>query len=1046
MDDTARVVVTQPPGDWLDRPIDGLVRWTGEGLAWAALLGLAALSRFFDLGARAMSHDESLHAYFSWQLLNAGAYRHDPTYHGPLLYHLNAVVYWLVGASDTTARLVPALAGVGVVLALWLFRPAIGRAGAWLAACLAAISPTLLFYGRYLREDVYVAVLALLWIHAAFRYVEERRRRWTVVMALVMALSFLVKEVTFIFGPILGAFFAGTFLWRWRRGRERWGASSAGDLAILMLTMALPFAAPLVFLGLGWPPEDYRAAATLGREALVVALLFGLSAALAASWFGVARERPADRGPLSLGRWAALMALFWGLQGLFFTTFLSNVPGGLASGIVGSLGYWMGQHAVARGGQLWSYYPVLAALYEFLPLGLGTAAAVTVVRHLVRRTGECPAFLTFCLWWAAASWGAYTVAGEKMPWLLLHLVLPLYVLGGWWAARLMRASPWRAAGPQRAALIAGGTAIAACLAMGMLLAEPFSGRETAAQAETLRWLLGLGAVVGLVSVIVSQAGTLPTAAVGRLATVGVLALAVVLTVRVAVRLTYVNYDLAIEPLVYAHGTPDIKRAMAEIELIGERTGRGRDLEVAYDDASTWPLAWYLRDFRNTRYYGAQPTPGAMAAPVIIVGPRNDPKVRPFVDAGYLSRHYRLIWWPPHGFSRLSRDQLTQLLTEPAARRRLWQIVHYRRYPELTLAEWPSLQRFTVYIRRDLAQDVWNLGADPALAAAQPASTAAIPELELSPLAVHAGVYAGRPLRGPTAVAVAPDGALLIADAGNDRIVVLNADGGLRSVFGSRCALDQDGPPPCVDPDGAGPLDRGDGQVREPWGIAQGANGEIYIADTWNGRIQVFDRAGRYLRKWGRFGRNPLVDPAGDPALLYGPRGLAVDAAGALLVADTGNNRLLRFTAGGAPLQQAGGAGFALGRFVEPVGLALDPRDGSVYVADAWNRRIQRLDRQLHPIAAWTVPGWRGRGGLDKPYLGVDARGAIYASDPEDARILIYSPHGRLEAAIRLTGAVRPRPLGLALDTRRRALIVVDHANGAVLVFGTDPDTAPREVP
>jgi uncharacterized protein (TIGR03663 family) len=97
-----------------------------EGLAWLALLGVAAVSRLADLGTRAMSHDESLHATYSLRLFSTGAYAHDPAYHGPLLYYANALVYWLVGVSDGTARLFPALAGIGLVMSLYLFRPFLG--------------------------------------------------------------------------------------------------------------------------------------------------------------------------------------------------------------------------------------------------------------------------------------------------------------------------------------------------------------------------------------------------------------------------------------------------------------------------------------------------------------------------------------------------------------------------------------------------------------------------------------------------------------------------------------------------------------------------------------------------------------------------------------------------------------------------------------------------------------------------------------------------------------------------------------------------------
>src|SRR5262245_13110239 len=188
-----------------------------------------------------MSHDESIHAFLAFKLYEVGLYRHDPTTHGPLLQHLNAAIFWLFGASDATARLVPALAGVGLVAVLWGYRRYLGRTGALLAAVLVLVSPTLTFYSRYLRNDLSVCFFTLVWVDGLLRYLEERRQRWLVLVTLAMAAAFLSKEVAFIFGAIAGAFCVGLFLLRWRCGHEQWRDSAPGDLAVLMLTLVLPF-------------------------------------------------------------------------------------------------------------------------------------------------------------------------------------------------------------------------------------------------------------------------------------------------------------------------------------------------------------------------------------------------------------------------------------------------------------------------------------------------------------------------------------------------------------------------------------------------------------------------------------------------------------------------------------------------------------------------------------------------------------------------------------------------------------------------------------
>jgi uncharacterized protein (TIGR03663 family) len=1032
------VTAREPLGAMLTKPLGSFIRAPRETIAWLALLGVAMVSRFVDLDARAMSHDESLHAFYSFQLFNTGVYRHDPAYHGPLLYHANALVYWLVGASDGSARLLPALAGIGVIMALYLFRPYLGRTGAWLAAALMAVSPTLLFYSRFLWSDIYVAVLSLVWIYCAFRYLADPRFPWLVGVTVAMALGFLTKEVSFIFGAIIGTFFASLCAIRAPQEDSRGLARGAGDLAVLMLSLALPFTAAVGHLAVGWDPTDDQSRRGLLRSAALVGILAVLGAGLAWAWFRPRADDATSTPRPRFGDWIRLALVFWVLQILFFTTFLTNLPRGLASGVVGSLGYWLGEHETARGGQPWFYYLLLGALYEFLPLSLGVLGLGSVCRRLWAHRWDGPDerdFLTFCAWWAAASWMAYAWAGEKMPWLLTNLVVPLCLLGGWWTGRVLEAIHWRALGWPAAVAIVGATPALVWVGIGLARLRPFAGGDLGAVAATMRWVVEALAAVLLGLLAAKGIRAAGWAQGRRLALVGLVGLAALFTVRSAVRLAYVNYDLATELLVYAHGTPDIKAAMAEIKLISERTSGGNAVEVAYDDASTWPLAWYLRDYPNTRLYGSTPTPSAMAAPIIIVGPKNAEKVWPFVARGYIKRDYRLIWWPIQEYRSAGWRDLARAVWDPATRERLWQFVLHRRLTGVALEEWPNRHGFAMHISRDLAQQVWSVAPPPADVSV--ASSAPIPTLAGRIARIYDDAYEGARLRAPTALAVAPDGARVIADSGNDRVVILNRDGSFRLAFGTGCRLTQQPPAGCRDPDGAGPRELGDGQFHELWGVAVNAAGEIYVADTWNGRIQVFDAGGHFLRRWGRFGQLTSASPAVDPLLLYGPRGLALDGEGNLLVADTGNKRILRFSPTGEPLQQMGGPGRTPGRFSEPVGVAVGATDPRVYVADAWNRRVQALDRRLEPVAQWAVPGWEGRGPLDKPYLASALGGLVYASDPERARILIFDSAGHLDAALALPAAAAgtaSRPVGLAVDPTTESLLVADNQNNRILVL------------
>ncbi|RIK41937.1 MAG: hypothetical protein DCC55_10415 [Chloroflexi bacterium] len=1151
----SEMLTTPPRAGVLDRPLLASVRLNWEVVAWVGLLVVAAVLRFVDLGVRAMSHDESLHTIYAYYLYDAGKYEHNPMMHGPLRYHVTALFYFLFGDSDATARLAPALLGIGLVGVVYLFRRYIGRMSALMAGVLVTISPSLLFHSRYIRDDIFIAFFLVVWVYGSFRYLEARPesagRRWLLAVTLGMVFGILAMEAHFISGAIMGIFFVGLALWQviehrtllafapvifgfgfwyyfhkqdqdiigaigllatvavsvalvwnhigateWRKLRH----NRAADLAIFMATLILPFTSPFIHLaataaGVEWPEIDYQnpqntATGVILTYIIVVLALAALSVALAWYWFGTrkADEEAGEEPALDFTTWAQMMILFWVIAILFYTTFLTNTRNGLASGIVGSLGYWLAQQKVERGSQPWYYYFFLTGLYEFLPFILSGAGMAVLVRSLLRipnwdptpatdlppsirstaaksdnepssivqspsSTTPSPAtirtyFVVFLAWWVVGAWVGFTVAGEKMPWLLTHMALPMCVFGGWALGRLIRLVDWGGALRTRAVWLIGiAPALIVVLAV-LVWGGPTADRSILSLANTLQWVLGVGLAAGLSYLAWRWGETVGWATGWRLLSLGVLTLLFLLTVRASWRLTFINYDMATEYLVYAHASPDIKLALAEIDAISERTVGGRNIVVAYDNESSWPFSWYMRLYPNTKYYAENPNSDNMSAPVVIVGPKNYEKVHPYVMRDYVKRTYRLIWWPDMAYFNLTWGDVWRNITDPVLRKRNWEIFFYRRYrdvtpegtlgPERDLAQWPHRHEFEMWVRRDLAAQIWDLGVAPAAAPVDSLEARArATELDLAASALYHNVYGDQALLTPRAVAVGPEGERVIVDSGNNRVVVLDAAGNFVRAFGSTCKLaDNSG---CVDPDGAGPLESGDGQFNEPWGVAVDQSGNIYVADTWNGRIQVFDREGNFLRKWGYF--NTTNGELGDPLALFGPRGLAVDLDGNLLVADTGNKRILRYSPVGELIQQVGGGGVIGGRFEEPTSVAVSPVDGSVFVADAWNRRIQRLGTDLAFVAEYPVPSWDSRDIYMKPYVAAAPNGQLYVTDPQFFRVFIYDSNGELRANFGNFGSDLNRfglPNGIAIDPIGGVVLVADANNNRVMGFPLVP--------
>ena len=136
-DDTDVEMMTDQRRAWLSRmawqhTFDDLVAWARrpEAIVLIAIVLIAGLLRFWDLGERAVHHDESLHGYYSWYMSTGGGFNHNPLLHGTVQFIATSFVFRLFGASDMTLRLLPALLGTIVVaLPYLLFRHKMGTWG-----------------------------------------------------------------------------------------------------------------------------------------------------------------------------------------------------------------------------------------------------------------------------------------------------------------------------------------------------------------------------------------------------------------------------------------------------------------------------------------------------------------------------------------------------------------------------------------------------------------------------------------------------------------------------------------------------------------------------------------------------------------------------------------------------------------------------------------------------------------------------------------------------------------------------------------------------
>ena len=365
-------------------------------LAVAAIAVLALVARLAFLDRRAAHWDEARVAWWTLRYLNTGFWQYEPILHGPFLFHVNRWVFELLGPSDFTARLVVAVGGALVPLAALPFRDRLRDDETIALALLLAVDPLLLYYSRFLRNDLLLAGAMLAALGLLLRSADTGRRRYVFLAVPLIALGFTMLENAVL------------YLLCW---------AGAAGLVVLYARRA------------DAPRDDYRghaeAAADVTRELTLTAV-------------NTLRQYPGTAA-LALVQFLVVVVWFYaprGEEGATLDTALADPtlwPAVIAEATLGSAGRLVEKWIV--GGGQGDLYPIALLMLLVLTL-LPSLAVVALAVYGVQREQARPELprsrprplVSFAVAWAGLSLLGYPLAVDLVAgWRPIHVVVPLTI-------------------------------------------------------------------------------------------------------------------------------------------------------------------------------------------------------------------------------------------------------------------------------------------------------------------------------------------------------------------------------------------------------------------------------------------------------------------------------------------------------------------------------------------------------------------------------------------------------------------------------------------
>jgi uncharacterized protein (TIGR03663 family) len=405
------------------------------------IMVLAFFLRLYHLDERVFHHDEAAVGYYTYKLFKDSVYSYDPSFHGPFMYHVTSEIYRRIGDTIYASRLLPAILGASMIFLLIPLRRYLGNTGVVVAAFFLAISPSFLYYSRFYREDIFISFFMLLALVCAVKYSEAYARdrqsvsgsnQYSIERIFYLAIGGIaissmaaLKENAYIIIALITLFLFLFFIREgWHRGMmerlkrpDKRFLTQIAEMLFLVIIILVVFS--LFYTGNLFDITGMKAA-------IEKAILH---------WYEMHRIQRMG-GPyyyyLPIIALYELPVLVFGILGMFYYGCKYRKKEKLLAVL---LIYWVFvdiMYLIAQSypwtGKFLPTTYVQSSILIFLPILILGIVGVFYIQNR---------FIAFLVFWELSNFFIYSYVQEKVPWLVLNLLLPLVLIAAAYLGELL---------------------------------------------------------------------------------------------------------------------------------------------------------------------------------------------------------------------------------------------------------------------------------------------------------------------------------------------------------------------------------------------------------------------------------------------------------------------------------------------------------------------------------------------------------------------------------------------------------------------------------